>query len=224
MALSHSYDIVQQNGGLTAVATNDTVYGFPNQERNEAAEFLLWSKTDQAGARTFYNPDQGDVLTNLVYSLSTPIDGWYEAIKVRAQFYSAITPYVEEQSSGGEITQFASMFYYVTDGKIYKAIAPSTGQLPTDTNYFVEVPVEDLKDNLNNTNLEVYYQNFYCEYRINVCIRDKDDQSCACGNKDRDYVDGLYSLKQSADTNYANGNPEIMEKIIRQLTADCTQC
>ena len=224
MALSPSFTITQQDGGLTALGVNTTVYGSPNQDRDDAAEFVLWSKTDLAGARVFTNPDQGNVLTNLEYSLTTLVDGWYELIRSRIQPYNVGANYVEEQSSGGEITQYASMFYYPTDGKIYKAIAASTGQDPTNPAYFVEVPIEDLAANLANTNIEVYYQNFYSEYRTNVCIRDKDDNSCACGNKDRDYVDGLYSLKQSADTNYANGNPEIMEKIIRQLEADCTQC
>lgn len=230
MALSPSFDIVQQDGGLTAIAENTTVYGSPNQDRDDAAEFVLWSKTDKDGNRNFNNPDQGNVLTNLLYTVSTTnggsetYDGWYELIRVRVQPYDAGVNYVEQQSSGGEITQYASMFYYDTTGKIYKAIAPSTGQDPEDTNYFVEVTLTDLPDNLDNTNIDVYYQNFYCEYATNICIRDKDDQNCACGCKDQDYINGLYALKQSADTNFANDNPEVMEKIIRQLESECTQC
>jgi hypothetical protein len=224
MALTRSFTITQQDGGLTAIAVNTTVYGSPNQDRDDAAEYTLWSKTNSSGARTFHNPDQGNVLTNLQYEMETEEDGWYELINLRIQPYNAGANYVEEQSSGGEITQYASMFYYGTTSKVYKAIAPSTGQDPENPIYFVEVPIESFNDNLNNTNIEVYYQDFYCEYRTNVCIRDKDDANCSCGHKNQDYVDGLYSLKQSADTNFANGNPETMEKIIRQLEADCTQC
>jgi hypothetical protein len=224
MALSFAFTITQVDGGLTATAVNTTTYGTPNQDRDEAAQVLLWSKTDKNGLRTFTNPDQGDVLNNLSYTVTTLTDGWYEGINVRIQPYDAGANYVEEQSSGGSITQYASIFYYATDGKYYKAIAPSTGQTPTDTDYFEEVTLTTLADNLANTNIEVTYHNFYSEYRTNVCIRDKDDDCCQCGDPDRDYVDGLYSLKQSADTNYANGNPEIMEKIIRELEATCTQC
>lgn len=230
MPLSRSYTITQQDGGLTAIAVNTTTYGSPNQDRDDAAEFILWSKTDKTGARTFFNPDQGNVLTNLQYTVSTTaggtttVDGWYELISVRIQPYSAGANYVEQQESGGLITQYASVFYYSTTGKIYKAIAASTGQDPEDTNYFEEVPLSALAEILDNTNIDVYYKNFYCEYKINICIRDKDDADCACGNKNKDYINGLYSLKQSADTNFANGNPEIMEKIIQELDASCTQC
>lgn len=224
MALAPSYDIDQQDGGLVAIATNTTVYGSPNQDRDDAAEYVLWSKTDQAGARIFYNPDQGDVLTTLIYTVQTPIDGWFELIRLRIQFYNAGTPYVPQESSGGEITQYASIFYYATTDKVYKAIVDSTGQDPEDTNYFTEIPLTEMSGILDNTNIEVYYQDFYGEYRTNACIRDKDDANCSCSNKDDDYVSGLYALKQSADTNFANGNPEIMEKIIRDLTNTCTQC
>lgn len=220
MALVPSFTITQQDGGLTAIGLNTTTYGSPNQNRNDAAEFILWSKTDKNGARTVLNTDQGNVLTTLQYTLTTTIDGWYELIRVRIQPYNVSANYVEEQQSGGEITQYASIFYYPVDGKIYKAIVPSTGQTPTNTNYFAEVTIIPLA----NTNIDVYYKNFYSEYRSNVCIRDKDDASCACGNKDKAYVDGLYSLKQSADTAFANGNPETMEKLIRELESDCTQC
>lgn len=224
MALSPSFTITQEDGGLTAIAANTTTYGAPNQDRNEAAEYFLWSKTDMNGARTFTNPDQGDVLTNLEYEVATATDGWYEGINVRIQPYNAGTNYVEEQQSGGEITQYASIFYYATTDKIYRAIAASTGQTPTNTAYFEELSLTDLAEELANTNIDVYYKDFFCEYRTNTGIRDKDDASCQCGNKDRDYVDGLYSLKQSADTNYANDNPEIMEKIIRQLESELSQC
>lgn len=222
MALTRVFTIAQEDGGLTAQAVNTTVYGTPNQDRNEAAEYVLWSKTDQNGLREFHNPDSGDVLTETIYELETAIDGWYELIVPRIQPYDAAANYVEEQSSGGVVTQYASIFYYPTTDKVYKAIAPSTGQSPTDTIYFEEVT--DLSTELDNTNIDVYYKNFYSEYRTNVCIRDKDDANCHCSNKDDAYIDGLYSLKQSADTNFANDNPEIMDKIIRELENTCTQC
>jgi|SRR6185369_907906 len=211
MALVPIFPITQQDGGLTAIATNTTVYGSPNQDRNQAAEYVLWSKTDVNAVRTFTNPEQGDVLTNLSYSVSTLVDGWFELIRLRIQFYSALTAYVA-----------GNVFYYTTNGKYYIAIGSSTGQLPTNPIYFTEVT--DLTTIIGNASIETYYQNFYSEYRTNVCIRDKDDANCGCANKDDTYIDMLYAKKQSADTNFANGNPEIMEKIIRELEDTCTQC
>lgn len=211
MALSPIFTITQQDGGLTAIATNTTVYGSPNQDRDDAAEYVLWSKTDVNAVRTFTNPAQGDVLTNLVYSVSTLVDGWFELIRLRIQPYNGATAYVS-----------GNVFYYATDGKVYQAIASSTGQLPTNPTYFTEVT--DLTTIIGNASIETYYQNFYSEYRTNVCIRDKDDANCGCTNKDDSYIDQLYAMKQSADTNFANDNPEIMEKIIRELEDTCTQC
>lgn len=211
MALSPTFTITQQDGGLTAIATNTTTYGSPNQDRDDAAEYVLWSKTDVNAVRTFTNPAQGNVLTNLSYSVSTLVDGWFELIRLRVQPYNGATAYVS-----------GNVIYYATDGKVYQAIASSTGQLPTNPTYFTEVT--DLTTVIGNSSIETYYQNFYSEYRTNVCIRDKDDSNCGCANKDDTYIDMLYAKKQSADTNFANGNPEIMDKIIRELEDTCTQC
>jgi len=211
MALVPLFTITQQDGGLTAIATNTTVYGGSNQLRNQAAEYVLWSKTDMNALRAFTNPAEGDVLNNLVYTVSTLVDGWYELIRLRIQPYNAGTAYVS-----------GNIFYYATNGNVYQAITSSTGQTPTNPTYFTQVT--DLTTIFGNASIETYYQNFYSEYRTDVCIRDKDDANCACQNSDDDYIDMLYAKKQSADTNFANGNPQIMEKIIRDLTDTCTQC
>jgi hypothetical protein len=225
MALTRSFTITQQDGGETAIAVNTTVYGTPNQDRDDAAEYALWSKTNSAGNRTFNNPDQGSVLTALQYTVETEIDGWYELIIPRIQPYNNATAYVEQQSSGSAVTQYASIVYYQPTNKVYKCIAPTTGNLPTNTNFWVELSITDLPSNLDNTNIDVYYKNFNAEYLTNNCIRDKfSDAGCECDEKNRNRNQQLLYMKQSADINFANGNPELFEKIIRQLETDCTQC
>jgi hypothetical protein len=217
MALSPTYDITPEDGGLTVTAENDTTYGGANQDRNEAAEFVLWSKTDKNGTRVFTNPAQGNVLTNLQYTLASLIDGWYELIRLRIQFYNALTNYVEEQSSGGGITQYASVFYYETTGKVYKAIAASTGQDPEDTDYFEEVSIDDMYTLIDNSNLETYYQDFAHEYFTNTALRDRFANVACCTADDRDRNQTLLYMKESADINFANDNPGEYENIIRNF-------
>jgi hypothetical protein len=224
VALTHAATITQQEVATLATYLNTTTYGGANQDRNEAAEFLLWSKTDEDGARTFDNPAQGDVLTKLSYEVDTDSDGWYEAIKFRIQFYSAGANYVERLEELGEITQHESIFYYETTGKIYKAITASTGQDPENTDYFEEIALTDLGDYVDNTNVEVFIEDFACEFRTNDCIRDRFVNVTNCSQEQRDANQQLLYMKQSADTNFANGNPELYEKIIRNLETTCAQC
>lgn len=223
MAISNpSFTITQEDGGETATAVNTTTYGGSNDDRNEAAEYLLWSKTNKSGTRTFNNPEQGNVLSATTYNLTTEEDGWYELIRVRVTPYSDASNYVPEQESGGEITQYASMFY--SDGKIYRALVSSIGQTPTDTDYFEEIPLASLGDHVNNTNLDVYIKDFNCEYRTNAGLRDRfANVSCDCPKDKLEYNQVLLYLKQSADTNFAIGNPEVFEKIIRDLELKLAQ-
>jgi len=223
MALVPIYNFTQNDGGETGLIVNATVYGSPNQNRNEAAEYILWSKTNKAGARTFYNPDQGNVLTNLQYSVNTNIaDGWYEMIRLRIQFYNG-TNYVEQQESGGVITQYASIFYYGTTGLVYKAVAPSTGQDPTNTNFFQVV--EDLSTILDNPNIDVYYKNVYVDYHQNACIVKKfSDKGCNCSSTEQKFLETLYNRKTAADIAFSNNKPEQTEEISEKINETCVQC
>jgi hypothetical protein len=225
MPLSPSFTIVQDNGGLTATATNTTTYGGANQDRNEAAEFVLWSKTSKAGVRVYTNPDQGDVLTKLIYTVATAVSGLYELIWLRFQFYGAGANYVEEQSSQGVITQYASVFYYGTTGKVYKAIAASTGEDPEDTNFFVEVPVASLYTLIDNTNLEQFIKNFDSLYTINKCITGRlADEGCNCQGSDKEYNMDLFSKYLSATSNFNAGNIYQFEALIEELNTSCVEC
>lgn len=226
MALSFSLTFTQNTDNIAlAVVTNTTTYGTGgNQDRDEAAEFLLWSKTDKDGNRTFDNPDSGNKLTNLTYNVNTPKDGWYEGILERIQLYDAAANYVEEQSSGGVITQYASIFYYATTDRVYKAIQPSTGQTPTNTLYFSVVT--DLSTIIDNTNIEVYIKDVYVRTRASRCastlMGKLDDETCSNDKtQERNFAYYFTGLIDSADAEVSQENYEEMEKIMRQLETLC---
>jgi hypothetical protein len=143
---------------------------------------------------------------------------------MRFGLYDGATAYIEEQSSGGVITQYASIVYY--SGAVYKCIAPSTGNLPTDTDYF-EV-VTDLSTLINNTNVDVFIQDFYIKVRSNQCAAEKFVSNCGCGcNDDLNKIKPGLTIRSNivaADAAFANGNPEEMEKIIREVEETCANC
>jgi hypothetical protein len=198
-----------------------------NPARGDAAEYLLWSKTNQDAVRDLLPVDQGNVLTNLQYNVQSPLDGWYEGIRLRIQPYDAGANYVEQQPASGIITQYASIFYYGTTNKVYKAILPSTGQDPVNTTYFVEVLEEDMLDLLPNTNVEVFIKDFYVKTRASKCLSSLfaklDDCSCSNGNaRQNNYAYYLRGLVMSADSEFAQGSPNEMDKIIRQVNTKCS--
>lgn len=209
--------------GTVADTTADYGSG-SNQDRGDAANFLLWSKTDEDAVRTFDNPAFGNELAIMEWQVNTPKDGWYEGILLRIQPYDAGANYVEEQSSGSVITQHASIFYYAATDKVYKAIAASTGQTPTNTSYFTEVT--DLSTILDNTNIEVVILNVYVRTRAAACANDLhgklDDRNCPnpdVKTKDKAYL--IDALITSADANVAAGNYDQMDRIMRQIESKC---
>lgn len=210
------------DAGVVADASDYGVSG--NPLRSDTANYLLWSKTDQDGNRTFTNPSSGDVLATLSYSVVTLIDGYYEAILLRINIYSGAVAYVPEQSSGGVITQYAAIVYY--DGVVYKCIANSTDNLPTDTAFFE--PVTDLSTILDNTNVDVYIEEVYIKVRSSRCANEKFDESCGCGcNGDLEKMKPGLTIRYkliAADSAFVNNNPEQMDKIIRDIEATCANC
>lgn len=229
MALIDSVLFTQNASDLdVGVVTDASDYGVGgNPLRSATANYLLWSKTDKDGNRTFTNPDQGDVYATLQYQVSTLLDGWFEAILMRFTPYSGAANYVEQQESNGVVTQYASIVADV-DGSIYKAIAPSIGQSVTDTDYFELVPTEQLYTLITNTNVDVYVQDIYVKTRTVRCTNRKFTESCGCGcNGDLSKIQPALNLRYkivAADTAFLADNPEEMEEIIREAEEICSNC
>jgi hypothetical protein len=219
---------LQDASDITIATVSDTTadYGQGGVEaRGDAANFLLWSKTDQDGNRVFTNPDFGNVLSVMNWSVSTQVDGWYQGILVRVQPYNNGSNYVPQQASGDIVTQYASIVYYGSTNKVYQCIAPSTGNLPTNTAFWAEVT--DLSVILDNTNIQVKIVDIQTNPRASRCVSSKfaklDDQTCQNDNgKSRNNAYYLRALLVSANSEFLQGNPEEMEKIIRQLESKCS--
>lgn len=226
MALTLSTSFTQNqpdiDTGVVADTTND--YGIGgDQARGDAANYLLWSKTDENGNRVFDNPEAGDVYAIMAWTVNTLVSGWYERILLRIQNYNPATSYVEQQSSGGVITQYAGVVYYAAQNKVYKCTEPSTGNLPTDTNFWELVT--DLSTLIGNPNIEINITDTYVRAHADECVSDRFAQlsTCGCDNKDNRSTYYLNGLMIAADSAVASGNYNEMERIIREVQSKC-QC
>lgn len=212
-------EFAQDPSGLTGVVTDTTpanTYPSPLTARGDAADYLLFSKTDKDGVRTYHNPDFGDVLTVVSWAVDTAVSGLYEAILLRVAPYDNGASYVEEQGSGGEITQYASIVYYPSTDKVYQAIAAGSGNLPTDTDFWEEVA--ELSDIIDNTNISQEILNINSDKLIDMAIAAKFVSSgCNCSTEDAQYNNQLMAQKRAAEINFASGNIYEYEAIIEEL-------
>lgn len=210
--------------GTVTDITDD--YGQGSVEaRADAANYLLWAKTDQDGNRTFYNPVPGNVLAVMAWSIATELDGWYQGILLRIQPYNNSAAYLNQQESEGEITRYPGIVYYPAEQKVYMCIEDSTGNLPTDTDFWEEVI--DFSDLILNTNVQVKIVDFMTHPRASRFASTEmgklDDESFVNRNdKQRKFAYKLRGLIISAESEFAQGNPEEMQKIIAQVNSEIT--
>lgn len=228
MALVDGLSFLQNADIATGVVTDTSDYGVGgNPARSDKANYLLWSKTNSSGTRSFDNPDQGNVLSTLTYTVNTPLDGYYEGILCRFSLYDPGENYVEQQQSGSVITQYASIVYY--NGSIYKCTNPVTGiapDAPTGPDYWEIVP--DLSTLIDNTNVDVFIEPFKINIRSSQCAAQQFKDKCGCGcDGDLDKLRTpllITSQLIAADAEFANGNYEEMERIIREIEQTCSTC
>ena len=101
---------------------NVTVYGGAEENRGDAAEFMLIAKVDVEGVRTFLLVENNDPLAQLKYEFPTAIDGHYLFALLRIRIYNPATTYVWEIVNGdGIVTQAASVVYLAATTTVYKA-------------------------------------------------------------------------------------------------------
>lgn len=232
MALVDALTFTQDSDIATGVESDGSNYGVGgNPARSATANYLLWSKTNSSGVRSFDNPSQGNVLSNLNYAVNTPVDGYYEAILMRFTPYDNATPYVEQQQSGSTITQYASLVYDPTADAVYQCISPVTGTAPSDPSgatYWSVVTLDQLYTLIGNPNVHVYIKAEYISIRSSRCAAEQFQAKCGCGcSSDINEISLpllITGKLMAADSEYQAGNYTEMEKIIEDITSTCSTC
>jgi len=227
MPLTLSTSFTQDSNDVNAGVVADTTANYGtggNQARGDAANYLLWSKTDENGNRVFNNPNFGNVLSIMSWSVTMAVGGWYERMLMRVQPYNGATAYVPEIEVNGVITQYASIVYYPTENKVYQCIVASTGNLPTNSTYWEEVT--DLGTIVDNTNIEIDIENTYVRSIVDDKIKRlfaAIGRNCGCDDKAVQRAEGLDALLISADSEVEQGNYDQMDHIITYLESQLTQ-
>jgi len=224
MALTLSTSYEQDQPDLSTGVVEDTTSNYGtggNQARGDAANVLLWCKTDSDGNRVFDNPAIGDVYSIMTWTVNNSVSGWYERMLMRIQNYDNGASYVEQQSSGGVITQYASIVYYASTNKFYKCRAASTGNIPTNTSFWTEIT--DLSTIIDNTNIEIEITDTYVNGQAAECVSDKFTAiaGCGCDNKENKQAYYLNGLMIAADSAVLQGNYNEMERFIREVESLC---
>jgi hypothetical protein len=123
----------------TATITDAVVYGGANPLRAAVAVFIEGWKMDadsESTAITITNTAPDSATT---WTFESDEDGWYKVRQYIIPNWNILTAYTTGQ------------VVYYTNGNVYRAIASSTGNLPTNTTYFTEVEFNDATvDDANN--------------------------------------------------------------------------
>lgn len=220
---SYTQDVDDVDAGTVADTTADYGTG-GNPARGDAANYLLWAKTDKDGNRTYSNPAAGNVLSVMSWVVATLTPGWYERMLMRIQVYSGATAYVPQVEAGGVVSQYASIVYYASTNKVYKCILASTGNLPTDITYWTEVT--DLSTIIANTNVTTTISNTYVRAHVDDELKNlfaAMGADCGCDEKANKRAYKLRGLLIAADSAVNSDNYDEMDKIITYLNSQLSQ-
>ncbi|MFN7465335.1 MAG: hypothetical protein ACK53T_02355 [Planctomycetota bacterium] len=232
MPLVWKHELVKTNDCNVFTIRNTTVYGAPNQDRNQAAEVLIVAHVTEKGVEEFLTLDSTPYLTKTEYSVTNSVDGHYRIEFLRFQLWSGTTSYVKEVRDGNNIiTTYASVVYNPTTGKFYKAIDPSLNIQPGVTvgwqTDWVEITNFTDIELRANTNLEVGAFDTIHDCRSTVCTKNElykvacVDPNC---NELKNYLPYLKRavLLAGARAKNDDAQPEKAETIIRTLSDLCS--
>lgn len=162
--------VAEQSDQSSAIIQDVSVYD--GEARVDKANFLVVSKNDKNGTPTYLVVANALPLSQVEWTLPTLTDGWYRFNLMRLTPYSA-SPVntVEEISSSGVITQYATILYHTITEQIVKA--KTTGSIsvqPGETGWetYWEV-ISDLPVLVNYGVIQVHVHSD----KIDVRLRDK---------------------------------------------------
>lgn len=175
MALVDSVCLIYTDECTLHKYNNKTVYGTPNQDRNQAAEILIVAHVTEKSVEEFITVDSTPYLTKLEYDINTTKDGHYRYERMRFQFWNSGTSYVKKVVDGNNIiTTYPSLIYYQATGKFYKAlenhsnIAPDSGSGTTNWSEITDFTIAEIR---LNPNIEVFISDLLYDCRSRKCTK-----------------------------------------------------
>lgn len=234
MALSWQHKLIKTDDCGVFIFSNTTVYGSPNQDRNEAAEVLVVAHIDTDQQENFITVDSTPYLTKIQYDVSNTKDGHYQFELLRFPKWTT-SPYTQVEITDGNdiITTYATLVYGETANKFYKLIAASTDVEPgVDAGwetYWEEITDFTDVDVRSNTTIEIAEFDNIHDCRSTICVKNElykvscADVNCIDLKSMTGYLKKSVLLAGARAKNEDN-QPEASEKIIRMLENMCNQC
>lgn len=212
-----SYTINDNTGTYDAI-NNATGYGAPNDARADRANYLLVSKNDKAGTRTYGLVANTSPLSTLVWTLTSTADGWHQATLLSFKLYSAIQAYVVDDVQ-----------YYGTTGLYYKCIQANTAVAPDSGggDDYWEVITDFTEIQQGYTNLDVIDYEFLIDSRSQLNIADvlyeaiNEDFACKLTLTDAANPLNLIAMLEAAQSKMIDDKGDQAEQIILAI-AQCT--
>lgn len=199
----------------TATITDSTVYGGANPDRSDVAVYLELWKMDEDSEATEITIDNDAPDTVESWEFDSSDDGWYKSrIYIIPQF-NILTAYSE-----GDV-----IFY---NDALYICIDDSTGNLPSDTDFFSE---SSLTAAAEADNVTTDYEDYLVIEHGKKCAGDAAGEwykSKDCSNCDK--MDLMSSMLQkramviTAQRFASISQYNKAEAIARKLETDCESC
>lgn len=233
MALEYSLCISLHETCGEHTVENATVYGTPEEDRNEAAEYLLVAHITEESVEEFQEVDSSPVLTKLSYTVPSPSDGHYRYTILRIPIWDSGTSYIKEVLDSNDIiTTYANLVYLAATNKVYKAITNHSNESPdgingtTNWEEVTDLTAESIRD---NTTIVSYVYNDIIDCRAKKCTKDELFKAVANGCGCNDLNQMLPYLKKQlllsgAQSKNEDNKPEQAETILVQLNKLCSSC
>lgn len=203
-----TYDALNNTGG----------YGTPNDSRTDRANYLLVSKNDKAGTRTYLTVANNDPVNNMLWNLKSTEDGWHQATMLSFHRWSGVQNYV-----------INDVQYFSVTNKYYIAIAPSLAIAPDSglaSAYWLEI-TDFAAIQQGYTNLDVVDYDFLIESRVDTCILDAlfdeidKDFTCKLTIDDLAHPLNLIAMLEGAQAKMITDKPDQAQEIIEKISDCC---
>lgn len=204
-----TYDAINNAGG----------YGAPNELRNDRANYLLVSKNNTSGTRTYLTVPNTTPLSTLLWTLSSTVDGWHQATLLSYQRWDTNQNYVVDDVQ----------YYSVTD-KYYVCTSPHSGTAPDSGGG--DAVWDEITDHTiiqqGHTNLEVIDLHFLISSRTELDITEElyeiinEDFACNLTVDEAAHPLNLIAMLEGAYSKMLDEKGEQAEEIMLAI-AECIE-
>lgn len=168
MALTFILNFTQGATVSAGTITDATVYGGAEDDRNERGNYLLLSKNDKAGTRTYLTVSNTTPLSTLSWAFTSTIDGWHQATLLSAKIWSSGQSYII-----GDVVYLAATNLFYRSLTAHSNISPNSGSGPA--NWAIITDFTAIQTGY--TNIEVFDYSFNVESRTDLLGVEKLDEA-----------------------------------------------